>query len=73
MEQEAYINVEVNVTCPHCNYYINLLDHKNFPELNDDGYIVGCVFNEDCGCDDFGETVECPECKEAFRVSRIIY
>ena len=68
-EANASINLEINVNCIHCDEYIDLLE---LTEMTDDGFIYyACLGNEQWGCDDFNEEVECPQCKKYFKVKTI--
>ena len=68
----ANIRLEINVECPHCEEYINLLD---LTEMTDDGYIHHrCLRDEErWGCKEFNETIECPECKKEFMIEDVEY
>jgi ssDNA-binding Zn-finger/Zn-ribbon topoisomerase 1 len=68
---DAQIEIEINVTCPHCDEYINILDENKFPNLNEDGYLIRNALGDHFGWKDFNETIQCPECKKSFVVSHI--
>jgi hypothetical protein len=74
-EVQAVLNISVNVDCPHCGYYIDLLDTRdtnNIP-VNDDNLVMSQA------CPSGGiwidshekfeiEEVQCGECKRSFSV-----
>ncbi len=68
---EASLNIELNVDCPECHNYIDLL---TVTHLNDDGWLLGKV----CPSGDWSEShrkfecsVKCPDCGEDFNVEGI--
>ena len=69
---KANISLEINVECPHCEDYIDLLDIQY---LCDDGYIYNkCLSStRSWGCDDFNEEVECPSCNKQFKVGNVVW
>lgn len=68
----ADIGISINVECPYCEEYINLLE---LTEMTDDGYIYSACFRDDekWGCNGFNEKIECPECKKEFMIENINY
>lgn len=66
----ADIILEINVECPHCEEYIHLLD---LTEMTDDGYIYLRCLDEQWGCKDFNETIECPGCNKEFIIEDVQY
>jgi ribosomal protein L32 len=63
---DAQIKIEINVTCPHCDEYINILDENKFPNLNEDGYLIRNALGDTFGYENFDETIQCPKCKKSF-------
>lgn len=69
---EGYLEIEVNVECPHCEEYLNLFDEDKFEHLNEEGRLHKKVLLGDrFGDDDFNEEIKCPECKKEFKVNRV--
>lgn len=69
---EASLNIELNVTCPHCEDYIDLLSWKM--TLNDDGYIIRQAIPDGSWTDShekFKEDVICPNCNKPFTAEGI--
>lgn len=68
----ADIRIEINVECPHCEEYINLLE---LDEMVEEGYIYVRCFpdGEQWGCNGLNETIECPECKKDFIIEDVQY
>lgn len=71
----GYMNIEVNVTCPHCDQLINLLDSSetNGDEHNDCGDILKQTCPSDKNWGDGCQSLEvddvvCGECKGEFKV-----
>lgn len=72
----GFFNIEINVTCPHCSEYINILDVKKVPELNG-GYefleIILFTSNFFVGCDNLDEIVRCHKCKKQFAIGKVTW
>lgn len=69
---EAHLSIEINVECPHCEDYINLLDGNLFPHLNDEGTLFKQVFrNDGFGCNNLNEEITCPNCQKEFIVESV--
>lgn len=66
---QAVLYISVNVTCPKCDHYIDLMDHDG---LNDEGWIIDQACPDNGAWtethDKFSENIECPECKEKIQV-----
>ena len=66
----ATLNIEMNVDCPECGTYIDIMDDSqtNGDQHDDDGYLFRQMFpssdNEDFEC----ENVVCTDCKTEFNV-----
>ena len=65
-EVVASTSIEVNVTCPECGKYFDLMENNN-----DEGYISAVAFGNDDT--DLDLNVNCDSCKCEFIVNRIIY
>jgi len=71
---EARLNIEVNVDCPKCDRYIDLLNDRdtNGNDHNDDGYVL----TQACGNGQWAilheqfevENVTCSQCRAEFNV-----
>ena len=68
---EAQINISIDLSCPHCDEYIDLFDQEHFQGLHDDGYLYRKLLGERFGCDDFDETIECPKCKKEIKIGAV--
>lgn len=64
------ISIEVNVECPHCEAYIDLMEIEC---MKGDGFIYARVFGDRFGCKDFGKEIDCPDCGKAFEIGEIEY
>jgi len=72
---EANLNIELNVTCPHCDDYFDLFDFDN-GRLNDDGYLMKSACPDGHWSDEhdkFSESVKCPSCKENINIKGIAW
>ena len=70
---DAQINIQVNVDCPHCERFIDLLDAEIYSKLNEDGHLYVRLFGDKFGCDDFNEIIACPECKKDFKIESVLW
>jgi ssDNA-binding Zn-finger/Zn-ribbon topoisomerase 1 len=69
---EAALNIELNILCPNCDEYINMMDIER---LNNEGELVEAV----CPSDEywseahrnFERRIDCPECKKEIHVRGI--
>jgi hypothetical protein len=69
---DGHLNIEVNVSCPYCEEYFDLMNSEDFESLNEEGYINSRVLNNSrFGCNDFNETIECTNCKKEFIVTEV--
>jgi rubredoxin len=69
---EGHLNIEVNISCPHCEDYFDLMDMGLFPHLNEEGYLLQEVLEgERLGAKDLDETIECPECKKEITIGNV--
>jgi hypothetical protein len=66
---EAALDIDVVMNCPHCDYFINYLDHLSVSE----DLLEMAMDGDSLGCDECEIEVECPECKKLFIVEKIIY
>lgn len=70
---EACLCIELNVSCPHCAWYFDLL--SGFSELNDEGQLLefACPSNEHWSIKhaQFKECVDCPQCGEKIFIEGI--
>jgi len=76
---KAEMVIELNVNCPNCEEFINLLDESetNGINLNDDGFLLKQALadenwmdaHEKFACDD----VVCSECKTEFNVKELVW
>ncbi|MCP5016723.1 MAG: hypothetical protein GY938_15875, partial [Ketobacter sp.] len=65
---EAALTIELNVDCPHCSHYFDLMTYK---DLNVDGAITSAACPNGQWVEmhrAFTEDVECPECGGAIEV-----
>ena len=71
---EASLSIELNVECPHCQHYFDLIAETS---LNDDGYLLeqACPSNEHWSDahERFKETVECPSCANNIQIDNIAW
>jgi len=74
---KAELFIQVNLECPHCESYLDLLDNNDFPHLNDEGEVLNYACPSDGAWIDsqrlYKETVQCPECKKEFIVKGIAW
>jgi C4-type Zn-finger protein len=67
------LTIQLNVDCPHCEEYIDLLAHDM--GMNDEGEIISQTCPKDGHWTDshkeFDEEVKCPECGKTFRCEGI--
>ena len=61
-EVEAYTSIEVNVDCPYCNEWLNILNVS-----------VREVLGNELSCKDADVEIVCISCKKTFIVHEIIY
>jgi ssDNA-binding Zn-finger/Zn-ribbon topoisomerase 1 len=60
----AKLNIELNVTCPHCDEYFDLMEVEG-GRLNDEGHLIKQACPDGFWSeshDQFEEKVNCPEC-----------
>jgi len=71
---EAQIDISINLECPYCNEYLDLLNHHHFQDLHDDGFIYDQALGANFfGCKDFNQKVSCPACGKKIKISKINY
>jgi len=73
MKTSATLNIELNIYCPHCVGYIDLMTHES-GRLNEEGSIVRrAVPAKDWGEEhkSFEEDITCPHCSEEIEVRGI--
>jgi len=70
---EGTIDISVNVTCPHCEDYLDLMSTEHFQHLHDDAIIYNKLFGKFFGCKDFNETIICPTCKNEIHIGEIYW
>jgi DNA-directed RNA polymerase subunit RPC12/RpoP len=71
MRVDAQIRLSIEVECPYCDEYIELLQ---VPRIADDGYIYSKAFGDNqWGCENFNEKITCTDCKKEFTVENINY
>ena len=71
---DAQISISIDVECPYCEEYFNLLTTSEDTWLYEEGYIYTKSFGYgQWGCNNFNEKVTCPDCKEQFTVENINY
>lgn len=68
----AVLSIELNVECPHCDDYLDLMDWDM--EMNEEGELT----RQACPDGDwseshrsFSEDVRCPHCEETFKAEGI--
>lgn len=59
---EASWNIDLNVTCPHCEHYFDVTDYITMGDLPPTGQSI-----KNCSLE-----VVCPECSRYFRITEII-
>jgi len=70
----AILSIEVNVNCPNCDFYINILDEKDTAGFNhnDEGEILNQALpsgNWVASHDEFKvQNIKCSSCKKDFNV-----
>jgi hypothetical protein len=60
------LSIEMNVTCPECEHYFDLVEDTN---LNEEGWLLDQVLPDDTWIDahaSFECTATCPECSVEF-------
>ena len=74
-EVTADLDIQVNVDCPHCGQFINIMDEHdtNGHAHNEEGDVIKQACPDDCYWTDehkkFSiENVTCTECQESFNV-----
>lgn len=70
---EASLSIEVNVECPHCEEYINLME---FGDLNEEGFIsMQAVPSGDWSepHDNFELDINCNGCGKEINIRRIAW
>jgi len=77
---DGRLNIEINITCPHCEHYFDLMEDQN---LLDDGWLHNLVMPNDNhwsdACNDFskeyynsfGEDYTCPSCDKIVDIGKI--
>ena len=71
MKITANLNIELNVTCPHCEAYFDLVEST---DLNDEGALLdqACPEGQWSGKHrDFEVSLNCPFCHEKIEVEGI--
>lgn len=66
----ASIHIQINVECPHCGNYIDLLDDSLDTEVEKTDIMIAS-FQDEWGCKDAEIEVKCPECENNFIVNEI--
>jgi hypothetical protein len=66
----ANIWVEVNVDCPHCSHYFDLLDDSLDHDVEKSDIMIA-AFQDEWGCKDAEIEVKCPGCEKKFIVNEI--
>lgn len=66
----ANIHIEVNVNCPHCDEFIDLLDDSLDTEVEKSDIMIAS-FQDEWGCENAEIDVKCPQCEEKFIVTEI--
>ncbi|MDV3508980.1 hypothetical protein CMU89_16990 [Elizabethkingia anophelis] len=66
----ASIYIQVNVNCPNCNEWIDLLDDSLDTEVEKSDIMI-ISFQDEWGCKDAEIEVKCPECEKKFIVTEI--
>ena len=69
-KEVASIHVQVNVDCPNCGNYIDLLDDSLDTEVEKTDVMIAS-FQDEWGCKDAEIEVKCPECENIFIVNEI--
>jgi len=73
----AWLSIEVNVDCPHCESLINLLDSEDTSGYshNDEGYVLRQACPDGCWSEEHKkfevDEVRCSECGETFNVREL--
>jgi hypothetical protein len=62
--------ISCNVKCPYCAEYFDLFEQE---ELTEDGYIFKALLppDESWGKVDWGEIIQCPECKKEITIDLV--
>ena len=68
----ATLDIEVNATCPHCDYYFDILEETT---LNDEGEILGELLPMggfyNAHRDFEIEDLICPNCSQEFKIKGV--
>ena len=71
---EAALVIELNVTCPHCDHYFDLVSETG---LNDEGGLFNQVLSDERWKVDASErlscAVNCPECKQKINIKGVAW
>lgn len=71
---KATLNIELNITCPHCEHRFDLVSDTN---INDEGWLFDQVISDDRWYVDADERLECdttcPECGGDIVVKGVIW
>lgn len=71
---EASLNIEMNVECPHCENYFDLLDIEL--GLNDEGQMISQACPNGLWSElhsEFSEDVDCPSCGKEVNIRGIAW
>ena len=72
---QADLNIELNVTCPHCDEYFDLFDIDG-GQLNEEGGLIEAACPEGYWWQEhkkYEEIVQCPECKKDVSIKGIVW
>ncbi len=61
---EAVLSIEVNVDCPHCASYFDLITHTD--DYSDISFLANYILNSACSL-----TTNCPECEQEINIHGI--
>ena len=69
---QATLLIELNVSCPYCDYYIELLSETN---LNEDGQVLTEAISHEAwkkhSSERINEDVICPKCGKEFNLKGV--
>lgn len=65
------LSIELNVTCPECEYYFDMVEDTN---LNEEGWLLKQILSEEawaCAHERFECNVICPHCSTEFKAKGV--
>ena len=69
---DTTLRIECLIECPLCGVLIDLFE---FESLTDDGYIYKELMSDDgpWGHENWGEIIQCPDCKEKITIGDVVW